>query len=86
MQIKTTKSFDKDYRNLNEGIKKIANKQIAFLFENPHHPSLRTKKIKSEENIWEARITKSYRLTFQLIGDVCLLRRIGKHEEVLKKP
>lgn len=86
MQIKTTKSFDEDYRNLNEDIKKRANKQINFLFENPRHPSLKTKKIKGEKDIWEARVTKSYRFTFQIIRDTCLLRRIGKHEDVLKNP
>ena len=86
MEIKTTKTFDKQYRNLPENIKKRANKQFSFLLENPHHPSLRVKKLKSKEYIWEARITRGYRFTFQMIGNTYLLRRIGKHDEVLRRP
>ncbi|MEK7398969.1 MAG: type II toxin-antitoxin system RelE/ParE family toxin [Candidatus Poribacteria bacterium] len=86
MQIKTTKIFENDYLNLSEEIKERANKQLSFLLKDPHHPSLRLKKIKGKDNIWEARITQNYRITFQIDGDICLLRRIGKHDEVLKKP
>ena len=86
MQIKTSKIFENDYLNLSEKIKERANKQLSFLVKDPHHPSLRLKKIKGNDNIWEARITQNYRLTFQIDGDICLLRRIGKHDEVLKKP
>jgi mRNA interferase RelE/StbE len=86
MQIKTSKIFKNDYISLSEEIKERANKQLSFLVKNPHHPSLRLKKIKGKGNIWEARITQDYRLTLQIDGDICLLRRIGKHDEVLKKP
>ena len=86
MQIKTTKTFDEEYHSLPERIKKQANKQISFLLEDLHHPSLRAKKLKGKEDIWEARVTRDYRLTFQIIGNTYLLRRIGKHEEILRKP
>jgi mRNA interferase RelE/StbE len=86
MKIKTTKTFDEDYRDLPEKIKKRANKQLSFLLENLHYSSLRAKKLKSKEDIWEARVTRGYRFTFQIIGDIYLLRRIGKHEEVLRRP
>ena len=86
MEIKTTKTFEKEYRNLPEAVKKRVNKQFSFLIENPHHPSLRLKKLRSEEDVWEARLTKDYRFTFQMIGDTCILRRIGKHDVVLRNP
>ena len=35
--------------------------------------------------IWEARVTKGYRLTFEIVDDVYLLRRVGTHD-ILKKP
>jgi len=54
--------------------------------KDPHHPSLRTSKIRGFEDIWEGRINKDYRLTFQISKDVYLLRRVGRHDEVLKKP
>ena len=85
MRIQTTKPFDEDYDALPEGIKERAEKQFVLLMENPHHPSLRLKKIKGHPNIWEGRVTKSYCFTFQISGEIYLLRRIGTHD-VLKTP
>ena len=85
MKIQTTKPFDEDYNGLPESIKDRADKQFILLLENPHHPSLRLKKIKGHPNIWEGRVTKRYRFTFQIPGDIYLLRRIGTHD-ILKTP
>jgi len=35
--------------------------------------------------IWEGRITKSYRFTYQIEGDTYVLRRVGTHD-ILKNP
>jgi mRNA-degrading endonuclease RelE of RelBE toxin-antitoxin system len=85
MKIQTSTPFDEDYHSLPELIKDRADKQFALFLENPHHPSLRIKKIKGHTNIWEGRITKSYRFTFQISGEIYLLRRIGTHD-ILKTP
>ena len=85
MRIQTAKPFDEDYDALPEGIKERAEKQFVLLMENPHHPSLGLKKIKGHPNIWEGRVTKSYRFTFQISGEIYLLRRIGTHA-ILKTP
>ena len=85
MRIQTTRPFDEDYSSLPESIKERADKQFIILIENPHHPSLRLKKIKGHPNIWEGRVTKSYRFTFQISGEIYLLRRIGTHD-ILKTP
>jgi hypothetical protein len=49
------------------------------------HPSLNINKMEGHKSIWEARITKGYRMTLQIVGDTCLLRRVGTHS-VLKRP
>jgi mRNA interferase RelE/StbE len=85
MKIQTTKPFDEDYDGLPEEIKERAEKQFVLLMENPHHPSLRLKKIKGHPNIWEGRVTKSYRFTFQISGEIYLFRRIGTHN-LLRTP
>jgi mRNA-degrading endonuclease RelE of RelBE toxin-antitoxin system len=85
MKVQTTKPFDEDYAALPESLKERADKEFILLMENPHHPSLRLKKIKGHPNIWEGRITKSYRFTFQILGEVYLLRRIGTHD-ILRTP
>jgi len=85
MKIQTTKPFDEDYNALPGEIKERADKQFVLLMENPHHPSLGVKKIKGHSNIWEGRITKSYRFTFQILEEIYLLRRIGTHN-ILRTP
>ena len=85
MKIVTTRPFDEDYRDLPDQIKERVDKQLTMLLENPKHPSLRSKKIKGHPNIWEGRITRDYRLTFQILEDIYLLRRVGTHS-ILKIP
>jgi hypothetical protein len=53
---------------------------------NINHPSLRVKKMKGHKNRWEASIDMFYRFTFEIHSDYYLLRRIGPHDDVLKKP
>jgi mRNA-degrading endonuclease YafQ of YafQ-DinJ toxin-antitoxin module len=36
------------------------------------------------EGIWEARVSISQRITFELAGDTLILRRIGTHD-ILRK-
>jgi mRNA-degrading endonuclease RelE of RelBE toxin-antitoxin system len=84
-KIQTTRPFDEDYNALPESIKDRADKQFVLLLENPYHPSLQIKKIKGHPNIWEGRITKNYRFTFQISGEIYILRRIGPHD-ILKTP
>ena len=86
MRLLLTKFFDRDYKNLPRIIQEQCDKQLAILLKNPHHPSLRTSKIQSFKDIWEGRITKSIRFSFQILEGIYIIRRIGKHDEVLKKP
>lgn len=85
MRLIYTKSFVKDYRRLPANIQSRVNKQLAYLLENFDHPSLNLKKMKDPRNIWEGRISRSYRFTFQIEGELYILRRVSTHD-VLKKP
>ena len=85
MTIKTTSKFEKDFAALPEIIKKRAERQLAFFLENPNYPSLQTKKMIGHLNIWEGRISSSYRFTFNVIEECYILRRIGTHD-ILKTP
>lgn len=88
MIIITTKPFERDYARLPENIKDLAEKQFALLLENFRHPSLQTKKMKGKwgrQGVFEARITRGYRFTFQVEGDTYIFRRIGVHD-ILKTP
>ncbi len=85
MKLTFTKSFVKDYQRLPSNIQTRVDKQLAYLLENFHHPSLNLKKMKDPRNIWEGRISRSYRFTFQIEDDLYILRRADTHD-ILEKP
>lgn len=85
MKLAFSKRFIKDYRRLPASIQKAAEKQFERLLSDFNHPSLNTKKMQDPRDIWEGRVTKGYRFTFQIYKDFYFLRRIGTHD-LLKKP
>jgi mRNA-degrading endonuclease RelE of RelBE toxin-antitoxin system len=85
MKIAFTKTFIRDYRRLPREFQDTVDKQLALLLTNQRHPSLNIKKMKDPRDIWEGRATASYRFTFQIEGDVYVMRRVGTHD-TLKKP
>jgi len=86
MRITRTGTFHKAWKELTEEQKELARKAIRNLTGNIRYPSLRVKKMKGTARIWEARVSRSLRMTFQVEGDTIILRNIGKHDETLGKP
>jgi len=84
VKIRRTNSFLKDYKKLPEKIKPRVNKNLALLFENPRHPSLRFKKLKGTDK-FEIRISKGYRLTLRYQDQILELRRVGTHDLLRKE-
>ncbi len=85
MKFYFTASFKRDYQKLPQPIQKRVDKQLGFLLRDPSYPSLGCKKMKDPREIWEAKVTRSYRFTFQKVEDIYILRRVGTHQ-VLEKP
>jgi mRNA-degrading endonuclease RelE of RelBE toxin-antitoxin system len=67
MQIRLTKEAAKQYKKLPKHIQKKADKQFDYLLEDFRHPSLNTKLYSGTDNLWQARIDKSYRFYFYII-------------------
>ena len=86
MKIARTARFKKAWEQLTTGEKALARKAITNLVVNLRYPALRVKKIKGTGNIWEARVSRSLRMTFQLEGGTIVLRNIGQHDEILGRP
>jgi len=86
MKIGRTERFKKAFKQLDEKERKSARKAIENLAENMKYPSLRVKKIKGTEHIWEAWASQSLRMTFEITADTIILRNIGHHDEALKQP
>jgi len=86
VKIARTERFKRAYRKLSPENRERARKAIRLLLENPRHPGLRVKRVKGTHHIWEARVSRSCRLTFEIHGDTYLLRNIGEHDKVLGRP
>jgi mRNA-degrading endonuclease RelE of RelBE toxin-antitoxin system len=85
MKLLFTKTFIRDYRKLPQDIQQLADKQLGLLLSDPRHPSLNLKKMKDPRDIWEGRITVSYRFTFNVAEETYILRKVGTHD-VLRNP
>lgn len=85
MEVRLTKSFVKDYRWLPKILQNLIDKKLLLLLENSRHPSLGVKKMAGFDYIWEARVTKGYRFTFQIEDQTYLIRRVGPHD-ILRNP
>jgi mRNA-degrading endonuclease RelE of RelBE toxin-antitoxin system len=85
MKLLFTKNFIREYRKLSQKIQKATDKQLELFLSDPGHPSLKIKKMQDPRDIWEGRITQSYRFTFQIEDDTYVLRKVGTHD-MLKKP
>lgn len=80
MHIEATANFVSLYKKLPQELKEKTKKALQLLESNPRYPSLGHKKMAGQENIFEIRISKNYRLTYQKIGNTAYLRKIGTHD------
>lgn len=86
MIIYYSELFAEKVKDLPLEVRRALKKKLELLIENPRHPSLRTKKIRGQHNIFEASITMDIRMTWQYTEDGILLRNIGEHDKTLKNP
>ena len=80
MKLTYTSHFERDYRKLSSQIQKRTDKKLKYLVEDITHPSLRVRRVKRYEGIFEASITRDYRLLFEITGEGYTLHRISKHD------
>lgn len=83
MKIHYSDKFLENVEKLPKDLKKTLKGKLEILIDNPRHPSLRTKKIQGQENIFEASVTMRIRVTWQYTDDGILLRNIGEHDKTL---
>ncbi len=86
MRLFYTERYQRAYADLDDEQAELVKKALRLLASDPRHPSLRVKKMQGTVDIWEARASRSLRLTFELHGDGILLRNVGAHDETLKHP
>ena len=80
-RLKPTKVFQKNLKRLTRDEQRRAARKLNILIENPFHPSLRAKKVKSLEGIFECTISDDIRVLWKYEGgEVILLLDIGRHK------
>lgn len=80
MELQFTAKFQKDYKKLPLSIQRRIDEKIKILASNAFYPSLRVKKVKGRENVFEASITMQYRLIFLFGQKTLVLLRVGLHD------
>jgi mRNA interferase RelE/StbE len=86
MKLERTKRFKSAFQSLNPQDRKRVEKALRLMATNLRHPSLRVKKMEGTTDIFEARASKSIRITLQIEQDTLLLRNVGAHDPTLKNP
>jgi len=86
VKITRTARFKKAWQELTEEEKELGRKALRNLATDLRYPALRVKKMQGVERIWEARVSRSLRMTFEIEGDTIILRNIGHHDETLERP
>jgi len=86
VKITRTARFKKAWKGLNKEEKDLARKALRNLATDLRYPALRVRKMQGVEHVWEARVSRSLRMTFQIEGDTIILRNIGRHDETLERP
>lgn len=80
-----TKTFEKNLKRLTITEQKQIAEQLKILQINPYHPSLRTKKIKGFEGLFECSVNMDIRILWPYEGsDIIITLDIGHHSIVDK--
>lgn len=90
MKIELSRRFEKQYSRLVKGdqhlrisIQKTLTHLLSFP---PAHPSLRLKRIKGTDGIYECSVNMDVRITLEFMNDLLFLRNIDHHDEALTRP
>ena len=79
MKIRFLDPADEDFKALSPEIRRSFRKQLGYLAENLHHPSLRAKKYNEKKGVWQARVTRDWRFYFLIRADEYVILIIVPH-------
>lgn len=74
-----TPGVARDYDSAPAAVRKAFDKQAKLLTENLHHPSLRAKKYDETNDVWQARVNRSWRFYFTIKDDTYIIIRLIPH-------
>jgi mRNA-degrading endonuclease RelE of RelBE toxin-antitoxin system len=60
-------------------VRRAFEKQLHFLLSNLQHPSLHAKKYDESKDLWQARVSQSWRFYFTIINDTYRIEDVIAH-------
>jgi mRNA-degrading endonuclease YafQ of YafQ-DinJ toxin-antitoxin module len=80
-KLEYSKAFEKDLKKLSGNEQRAVAGKLKILVQNPFHPSLRTKKVKQLNDVFECSVNMDIRILWMHKGDrLILLLDIGHHD------
>ena len=79
MRLFYTERFRRSYASAPAYVRRAFDKQAGFLARNLYHPSLHAKKYDAARDIWQGRVTRSWRFYFTIAGDTYTLLDLVPH-------
>lgn len=84
-EILFSSRFKKSFSKLQDKEKQIFYEKLSLFIENHRHPSLRTKKIKGSEILFESSINMSIRVIWTYQDENLILMLDIGHHDILKR-
>jgi len=78
--------FKKSYRKLNDRTQRAVDEVIQELLLDEMPPGRNLEKNKSVRNVWTVRVSQGYRLSFEVDGNIAILRNVGSHGNLYGNP
>ncbi len=85
MRLLATDRFLRDYADLPHDIRERVDRKLRYLASDLSHPSLRVKRVRGRDRVYEGSVNMDYRFLFRIDEDVCVLERIGHHSILDKR-
>ena len=83
-KISYTERFKKHYKKINSKEKKQISNKVELLSQNPLHPSLRTKKIRGTEELFECSVNMDIRIIWYYEEERMIILLDVGHHDILK--
>ena len=79
MRFVLSPRFLENYKEAPEAVRRAFDKRVRLLENNLRHPSLHAKKYDEAQDIWQARVNKSWRFYFAIKADTYVILTLQPH-------
>jgi len=86
MPILISERFAKAYAKLPQLIQKKVDKALRLLEKDFRHPGLQARRIEGTHGIYEGRVDRRHRMTYEREGDRLIMRSVGERDKTLGAP